>query len=136
VSVILRKKYIENLLLQEVEYLEKIKVETIPSTIGETFEAIQSSIGQKFSNIIFSMGVLVSGLAIGFIRGPKIAGCIIAFMPLVIVAMKCFGEKVKNATIAKMVDSKNLGGFIEEQLTAVRVVASFAREEQTVKQFD
>jgi hypothetical protein len=45
---------------------------------------------------------------------------------MILVALSAFGNQVKKQAIAKMVAMKKLGGTIEESLTAVKLIASFA----------
>jgi ATP-binding cassette subfamily B (MDR/TAP) protein 1 len=55
ISLNLRKKYLKALLNQEVAYFEKIKIEEIPSKMGEIFETVQNSVGEKYANLIFAV---------------------------------------------------------------------------------
>jgi len=107
-----------------------MKVETVPSQIGEIFESIQNALGEKYSNLIFSLFALVSGLVISFVRGPILAAILFASLPLLMIIIMIFGGQIKKATMLKMGASKTLGGAIEESLTAIRVIASFNREEK------
>ena len=45
------------------------------------------------------------------------------------------GGKAKAAAIAKFMDTKKLGGLVEESLSAIRLVASFANEEKELAKF-
>jgi ABC-type multidrug transport system fused ATPase/permease subunit len=96
---------------------------------------VTEAIGEKYSNIIFSASSLVSGIGIAFYRGADFAAVCTAFTPLIFVIMIFFGGQVKNATIAKMVVVKKLCGVVEESLTAVRLIASFANEQKEVDKF-
>lgn len=42
---------------------------------------------------------------------------------------------VKKSTIAKLDAIKTLGGIVEETLTAIKVVASFSKEDREIEKF-
>ena len=50
----------------------------------------------------------------------------LAFMLLVFFVMSLFGSKLKTAGFAKIAVSKEMGAFIEENLVAMKLIASFA----------
>jgi len=51
------------------------------------------------------------------------------------VIMTVFGAQVKKTTIKKMAITKKLGGVIEESLTAIRLIASYANEKKEEDKF-
>jgi ABC-type multidrug transport system fused ATPase/permease subunit len=78
---------------------------------------------------------LVGGIIIAFYRGADFAGVCTAFIPIMALLMGIFGARVKVTTAAKMEVVKKLGGVIEESLTAIRLIASFANEEKETQKF-
>jgi ABC-type multidrug transport system fused ATPase/permease subunit len=135
VSFDLRSRYLHAILRQEVAYFEKENVEQLPSQIGENFSIITEAIGEKYSNIIFSIATMISGIAIAFYRGADYAGACTAFVPVLVILMGVFGVQVKKATIAKIGVVKKMSGAVEESLSAIRLIASFANEEKEEKKF-
>jgi ATP-binding cassette, subfamily B, bacterial len=107
----------------------------LPSQIGENFFIITESIGEKYSNFIFSLATLLAGIIIAFYRGADFAGVCTAFVPIMFFIMAVFGARVKVTTAEKMEVMKKLGGAIEESLTAVRLIASFANEKKETEKF-
>jgi ATP-binding cassette subfamily B protein len=118
-----------------VAYFEQSNVEQLPSQIGDFFFTITESIGEKYSNIIFSVATLLCGVGISLYLGADFAGVCAAFIPVLIVLMSVFGAQVKKTTIAKMGIVKQLGGIVEESLTAVKLIVSFANEEREERKF-
>jgi hypothetical protein len=49
--------------------------------------------------------------------------------------MLLFGRQVKSATMVRMATQKKLGGIVEEILTAVKLIVSFAQEKKEVDKF-
>jgi ABC-type multidrug transport system fused ATPase/permease subunit len=78
----------------------------------------------------------VFGIAISLFYGADFAGVCAAFLPFALILMMIFGVFVKKATFAKITVLKKLGGVIEESLTAIRLISSFANEDKEVKRFD
>jgi ABC-type multidrug transport system fused ATPase/permease subunit len=50
--------------------------------------------------------------------------------------MFTFGAVVKKATIEKLGVVKKLGGVVEESLTAIKLIVSFANEDIELEKFD
>jgi ABC-type multidrug transport system fused ATPase/permease subunit len=118
-----------------VAFFEKENVEQLPSQIGENFFIITESIGEKYSNIIFSFSCLFCGIGISFYQGADFAGICCAFIPIIMFVMIIFGQQVKKTSGEKMMILKKLGGVIEESLSAVRLIASFANEKKETEKF-
>lgn len=136
VSFDLRSRYLHAILRQEVAYFEMNDVEQLPSQIGENFFIVTESIGEKFSNVIFSFATVIGGLGISFYKGADFAGVCCAFLPVIVISLGIFGGQVKKATMAKMEITKQLGGVVEESLSAIRLVASFANEDKETVKFN
>jgi len=78
---------------------------------------------------------LISGIAIAFYRGADFAAVCTAFVPVLMILMGVFGMQVKKSAIEKAMIVKKLGGLVEESLTAVRLIASFANEKKEEEKF-
>eukprot|EP00347_Sterkiella_histriomuscorum_P020418 403337881 len=111
-------------------------VEQLPSQIGENFAIIQDSIGEKFSNIIYTVACIASGICIAFYSGSDFAVICLAYFPFIFIVLTMFGGQVRKAAIAKIMIVKRMGGVVEESLSAIRLIASFAQEEREIKKFE
>ena len=58
------------------------------------------------------------------------------YLPLISGVFIVFGKKMKVANAIKMEAIKDLGAMTEETLSALKLVVSFNREEQALKEFD
>jgi ABC-type multidrug transport system fused ATPase/permease subunit len=85
---------------------------------------------------MFSMASLISGVGIAFYRGADFAAVCLAFVPVIFIILCVFMAQIKKAAIAKMGVIKKLGGVVEESLTAIRLIASFANEEREERRFN
>lgn len=84
---------------------------------------------------MFSASTLIAGVGIALYRGADFAAVCMAYLPLILVIMIFFTAQIKKSAIAKMGVIKKLGGVVEESLTAIRLIASFANEEKEEKKF-
>jgi len=86
--------------------------------------------------LYFALASLAGGIIIAYVRGTKFA----LAMTLVIPIMMCYMGKVfagiRNATIAKGIALKDLGGKTEEIMANIKVVVSFAREKKELDKFE
>ena len=67
--------------------------------------------------------------------GPVFAAVCLAYLPLLLGMIGVFGLMVRKTAVGKLNVVKHLGGIAEESLTAIKVVASFGREERELKKF-
>lgn len=58
-----------------------------------------------------------------------------AYLPFFLLILGVFGIAVKKSTLAKLDAVKQLGGVVEETLTAIKVVASFSKEDREIDKF-
>lgn len=69
---------------------------------------------------------MVSGIAIAFYSGADYAAICFGYIPIIFIIMMMFAGNVKTAAISKIMVIKKMGGLIEESLSAIRLIASFA----------
>lgn len=73
-----------------------------------------------------SVGTFLGGIGISFYRSPVFALICIAYMPLIVITMTIFGQLSKAESFKKLEANKELGGFSEESLSALKLIVSFA----------
>ena len=74
-------------------------------------------------------------MGIAFYYGADFAAVCAAFLPIIMIMTGVFGAQVRKLTKKKMLVVKKLGGTIEEILTAVRLIASYANENIEAEKF-
>ena len=132
----LRGKYLRALLKQEVGFFEKNNVESMPSDIGQYFQTISTGIGESYGQLCQSIGLMIGGLGIAFYRGPVFAAVCLAYMPFMLTLLIILGSISKKAAFAKLKANKDLGGFTEESISALKLIVSFNQEERAVKLYE
>lgn len=76
--------------------------------------------------MIVGLASFASGLGIAFYEGPIYAFICLAYFPIIFTAFFLIGGAVKTAAIEKITMIKKLGALVEESLTAIKLIASFA----------
>jgi len=85
--------------------------------------------------MIFAVSTCLSGIAYALYFAPLYAGICILYLPFLLSILGIFGRMVQKTALQKVTVVKNLGGIAEETLTAIKVVASFGREERELDKF-
>ena len=135
ISLRLRKIYLRSLLNQEVGYFEHIPIEQIPAKMAEIFETVQSSVGEKYATLIFAVSTGIGGCLVAFISGRTYAVVLIGYLPVFLIILGTFGIMVARITAARLELIKQMGGVVSETLYAIKVVASFGRENEEINKF-
>ncbi|CDW87364.1 abc transporter [Stylonychia lemnae] len=117
----LRLRFLKTMLSQEVGFFEEIKIEQLPSSVGQKFLVIQESIG--FCNHCINQGA------------DMVLICLTVF-PLAIVLIMIIGGQVKKSTNFSTEKSNIVGGKIEESLQSIKVISSFAQEDREIIDFN
>jgi ABC-type multidrug transport system fused ATPase/permease subunit len=103
--------------------------------MGEIFETVQASIGEKYANLIFAIFTGIGGCLFAFYTGQNYSLSLIAYLPVFFIILGTFGIMVKKITTDRLDIVKQTGGVVSETLYAIKVVASFGREELELKKF-
>jgi len=85
--------------------------------------------------MIFAVACVVSGLVVSFVIGPLFAIINFGYFPILFIVITLLGGSAKNAAIAKIMHTGKLGGVVEESLSAIKLVSSFANEDKELKKF-
>lgn len=77
----------------------------------------------------------MAGFVYAYVYGWEFAFVCVAFIPVLLFILVFFGLKVKQTTAERLEVIKELGGIVEEQLTAIKVVTSFGRQDIAMEKF-
>ncbi|CDW86275.1 abc transporter [Stylonychia lemnae] len=131
----LRIRYLSALLKQEVQYLEQIQVQKLPSLLGENFSQISESIGQKLSAFIFSFVNMLSAFIVSLIRGVDLTAIFFSVFPAMFIIIAILGAIVKKVSLSKILGLAKMTDKIDETLLGIKVVKSFAQEDREISMF-
>ena len=68
----------------------------------------------------------LTGIGIAFFEGAVYSAICFSYFPMMMIIVIMFGAKVKVSTGKKIAVSRRLGGIVEESLSAVKLIVSFA----------
>ena len=97
---------------------------------------IQEGSGEKLGQFAQSFGTIVSGFVIGFLRGPLMAAIMLIVVPCVFFVFKVVGSNLRVQAIEKMMQNAKLGKYTEEQMSSIKLVIAFGREEHALTKYE
>ena len=103
--------------------------------MAEIFETVQSSVGEKYATLIFALSTAIGGCLVAFFSGQTYAAVLVGYLPVFLLILGTFGIMVNKITAARFEVIKQMGGVVSETLYAIKVVASFGRENKEIDKF-
>jgi len=128
VAARLRTRYLQATLNQESAWYDQVNYLELPARLSKDIQTIQAGIGQKFGQILYSVFMSISGFFVGFYKGWKLALCMLAIGPVILIGMGIFGHIIQRNTLVVMQAYSQSAGYAEQALSAVRIVVSFGTE--------
>ena len=81
------------------------------------------------------MFTAVGGSIFAFLEGSTYAAALVAYLPVFFIILGTFGIMVKTSTADRLDTIRQMGGAVSETLYAIKVVASFGREDRELGKF-
>ena len=116
-------------------YFDRHQTGETMSFITNDVAAIQTALVDKLIEIVTESSILIGSIVFMFYLDWKLTLLTMVVVPLVGQAMKIFGRKLKrNGTVIqeRMAD---ITSFLQESISSIRVVKSFAREDYEIGRF-
>ena len=135
VSFKLRARYLASLMKQEISYFEGRQIEALPSKMAEYFIQISNGSGEKTGQLVATIGASLSGIIIGLCVCPYYALALLFYMPFAYIVMKILTRSIMQSVMSKMRMNGMLGGFTEEMLSSLKLIISFGKEDDKLKEY-
>ena len=135
-SIGIRKRYFRSLLQQEIAFYDTINPNELATKISEECFNIQQGVGDKVATFCQCIGLLVSGLIIGFIKGWQLALILIGFSPVTVVAGAIFVIALTKLSKVNAGAFARAGAISEEVLNAIRTVISLSGQQREMKRYN
>lgn len=103
---------------------------TLIGQLTENVDAIHKGIGNKLGLFVQYMSTFISGLAIGFIRGWKLAFVALATLPINLIAFGVFGWTLSRFANMEVSAYGRAGAVVGEILSCIRTVVAYGGEEK------
>ncbi len=119
----------------QLSYYEKKQTGTIMSYITNDVAALQAALVDSLIEMVTEFSILVGSLVMMFYLDWKLSMVTLVVVPLIGQAMKVFGRKLKNSGSLIQSRTADITSLLQESISGVRVVKSFAREDYEIKRF-
>ena len=135
-TIQLRAKYLNALMKQEIKYFESQNIEELPGKLSGYFKEINDVAGDKFGTILGAIGGISGGLTFAMAINPFFSAIVACYIPPAVYILNKVTKKTISLFIKKMMTDAKIGGFIEETLSAMKLIISFGREDERLKEFE
>lgn len=116
-------------------YFDKHQTGETMSYITNDVEAIQAALVDNLIELFTESSILIGSIAMMFYLDWKLSMLTLVTVPLVGVAMRIFGRKIKaNGTVIQE-RMAEITSLLQESISSIRVVKSFVREDYEIDRF-
>jgi ATP-binding cassette subfamily B protein len=109
-------------------FFEQTKTGEVMSRLTVDTELIQTVVGSSASIALRNLLMFLGGLGMLIITSPKLAGMVLAIVPLVIIPIIVFGRKLRALSRQNQDRVAEVNSRAEESLNAVQTVQAFTQE--------
>ncbi|WP_417512820.1 ABC transporter transmembrane domain-containing protein [Minwuia sp.] len=131
----IRNAVYAHVLRLDPSFFEKTKTGEVMSRLTVDTELIQTVVGSSASMALRNLLMFVGGLAMLIITSPKLAGMVLAIVPLVIIPIILFGRKLRGLSRQSQDRVAEVNSRAEESLNAVQTVQAFTQEDHEQRRF-
>ena len=119
-----------------LSYYDKQQTGTVMSYITNDVAVMQSAIVDNLIELVTEGSILIGSLAMMIYLDWKLSLLTLMTIPLVAIAMKIFGRKLKRSSTVIQERVAEITSLLQESISAIRVVKSFVRESYEIKRFE
>ena len=119
-----------------MSYYDKQQTGTVMSYITNDVAVMQSAIVDNLIELVTESSILIGSLAMMLYLDWKLSLLTLMTIPLVAIAMKIFGRKLKRSSTVIQERAAEITSLLQESISAIRVVKSFVREAYETKRFE
>lgn len=131
----LRGEYFKALLRQDISWYDLHNAGHLTSRVASDSEAIKEGLSDKFSQMIINISMFVSGLALAFFRGWKLALVLLFIFPLLAIAGGFVAKLLADASSKNSTLYAKAGFIAEEVISSIRTVFSYSAEKFESKRY-
>jgi ATP-binding cassette subfamily B protein len=107
----------------------------IQSRITTDTTLLQTVIGSSVSMALRNVLIFLGGIVLMFITNPKLTGIVLLCVPLVIVPIIVFGQRVRSLSRTSQDRVATFGGFVGESLKNIKIVQAFNHQQKDSETF-
>jgi subfamily B ATP-binding cassette protein MsbA len=136
VIIDIRRAIYQHLQQLSLLFFETRQIGTIMSYITNDVAALQSALVDNVIELVTQSVVLIGSIIFMFYLDWKLAFITFASLPFIIQAINISGRKLRIKSRVLQERAAHITAFLQESLSAVRVVKSFVREDYELNRFD
>ena len=111
-------------------FFESRRTGEVISRIGTDTTLVQTVVGSSVSIALRNMLMFAGGFVMLLITSPKLSGLVLLVIPLVVAPIVLLGRRVRRLSRASQDRVADVGAYVDETLTGIRVVQAFGHEER------
>ncbi|XP_039124821.1 putative multidrug resistance protein isoform X2 [Dioscorea cayenensis subsp. rotundata] len=135
----MRRKYIEAVLRQEVEYFETSSSTSatfqVVSSISTDADTVQDFLSDKVSNILSSLTAFVFLIVVAFKLSWRMASAVLPFSLFFIVPGVVYGKVLMKLGVEIRKEYGIAGGIAEQAISSIRTVVSYVGEQRSLEKY-
>lgn len=118
-----------------LSYYEKRRTGQLMSYITNDVAAVQGALVESMIELVTESMTLIGSLTVMFYLHWKLSLLTLITAPLVGQAMNIFGKKLRTSSALIQERAADITSMLQESISSVRVIKSFAREEYEIERF-
>ncbi|KAJ1300111.1 hypothetical protein OPQ81_002591 [Rhizoctonia solani] len=132
----LRRAYLSSVIHQDAEFFEKVGPGEVGTRMIKDVALIRAAVGEKLSILIWSISILIVAIVMAFSRAPRLAGVVFSIIPFSFILFTLVGQLSSKAESRLLTVDGQASTLLEQVLSSVRVVQSFAAETFLADKYD
>lgn len=116
-------------------YFDKRQTGAIMSSVTNDVSALQAALVESMVELVTEAMILVGSLGAMFFLHWKLSLLTLITMPLVLHAINTFGKKLRQAGRVLQARAADITAILQETISGIRVIKSFAREDYETNRF-
>nr|WP_246499273.1 ABC transporter transmembrane domain-containing protein [Azospirillum soli] len=124
----IRRAVYDHILTLSPGFFETTKTGEILSRLTTDTTVLQVVVGSSVSIALRNTLLFLGGTAMLLVTSPKLTGLVFLVVPLVVFPIVLFGRRVRALSRASQDKVADVGSFVEETLSAIRIVQAYTHE--------
>ncbi len=136
VIIDLREKLYRHLQSLSLSFYEQRQTGELMSYVTNDVAAVQAGIVDNMIELVTEGSILIGSLVFMFYLDWKLSLLTLITLPLIAQAIKVFGGKLRNSSRKVQERAADITSVLQESISAIRVIKSFAREDLAISRFN
>jgi ATP-binding cassette subfamily B protein len=124
----LRSALFDHVVGLSATFFESRRTGEVISRIGTDTTLVQTVVGSSVSIALRNVLMFAGGLVMLLVTSPKLAGMVLLVIPLVVIPIVLLGRRVRRLSRSSQDRVADVGAYVEETLSGIRVVQAFGHE--------